>query len=565
MIGFLPNLCLTLGLVQGSVTSELRSLVERFSADEEALQRRYDAEGSPERVERLRGFYETTRSEVSGTETKSFGLEGRIDLVLLENEIAHELVLLERDERSRAELAPVLPFAEAIWALHDARRRLETPAPQTSAESLVELAEAIQSVREATPEVSKNVALRASRRLHELRELLVSWHGHFAGYDPLFTWWTRAPFEEVTKELDETEKHLREDLLGIKEGEDEPIVGDPIGREALLADLAYERIAYTPEELVVIAEREFAWCEAEMKKASAEMGLGEDWKTALERVKQDFVPPGEQPALVRDLAREATLFVEERELLTLPPLAKEVWRLEMLSPEAQKTSPFFLGGEEILVSFPTDAMAHEDKLMSLRGNNRHFARATVHHELIPGHHLQGFMNERYMRHRGAFATPFWTEGWALYWEMRLWDLGFPKSPEDKVGMLFWRMHRCARILFSLGFHLGEMTPEQCIELLVERVGHERANATAEVRRSFNGSYGPLYQIAYMIGALQFRALHEELVQGGKMSERAFHDAILQGGNMPIEFVRARLARVAPERGKPPSWRFAGDPPAGVGR
>ncbi len=298
MIGFLPSLCLTLGLVQGNVTSELRPLVEGFRSDEEALKRRYDAEASPERAERLRAFYETTRSELSTTDTKSFGLEGRIDLALLENEIAHELVLLERDERSRAELAPLLPFAEAIWSLHDARRRLETPDPKMSAESLVELAEAIRSVREATPEVSKNIALRASRRLDELRELITGWHGHFAGYDPLFTWWTRDPFEDVTKELDETEKHLREDLLGMKEGEDEPIVGDPIGREALLADLAYERIAYSPEELVAIAEREFAWCENEMKKASAEMGLGEDWKAALERVKQAFVPPGEQPALV---------------------------------------------------------------------------------------------------------------------------------------------------------------------------------------------------------------------------------------------------------------------------
>ncbi len=251
--------------------------------------------------------------------------------------------------------------------------------------------------------------------------------------------------------------------------------------------------------------------------------------------------------------------------MTIPPLAQEVWRLEMLSPEAQKTSPFFLGGEAILVSFPTDAMAHEDKLMSLRGNNRHFARATVHHELIPGHHLQWFMNERYMRYRGRFSTPFWTEGWALYWEMRFWDLGFARSPEDRIGMLFWRMHRCARILFSLGFHLGQMTPEQSIDLLVERVGHERANATAEVRRSFNGDYPPLYQIAYMIGALQFRGLYEELVKSGQIGERAFHDAILQGGNMPIEFVRARLAGVAPERGRPPSWRFAGDVPTSVGK
>ena len=48
-------------------------------------------------------------------------------------------------------------------------------------------------------------------------------------------------------------------------------------------------------------------------------------------------------------------------------------------------------------------MAHEDKLMSMRGNNVHFSRATVHHELIPGHHLQQFMTARYSTQRRPFA------------------------------------------------------------------------------------------------------------------------------------------------------------------
>jgi uncharacterized protein (DUF885 family) len=205
-------------------------------------------------------------------------------------------------------------------------------------------------------------------------------------------------------------------------------------------------------------------------------------------------------------------------------------------------------------------MDHEDKLMSMRGNNRHFARATVHHELIPGHHLQGFMTQRYSPWRRAFATSFWGEGWALYWEMLLWDLDFPQTPENKVGMLFWRMHRAARIIFSLGFHLGTMTPQECIDFLVDRVGHERANATAEVRRSFNGNYGPLYQVAYMIGGLQFRALHKELVGSGRMTNRQFHDAILQNGRIPVEMVRVVLTKQKITSEYRAQWRFAGEFP-----
>src|SRR5205814_5719078 len=193
----------------------------------------------------------------------------------------------------------------------------------------------------------------------------------------------------------------------------------------------------------------------------------------------------------------------------------------------------------------------------LRGNNVHFSRATVHHELIPGHHLQLFSNARSNTHRRMFGTPFWIEGWALYWEFVLYDHGFPKTAEDRVGFLFWRMHRCARIIFSLEYHLGKKSPQECIDFLVDRVGHERDNATAEVRRSFQGNYGPLYQAAYMLGGLQFRNLRRELVDSGKMTNREFHDRILQAGNVPVTMVRALLTEQPLTPDLTPAWKFYG--------
>jgi hypothetical protein len=66
----------------------------------------------------------------------------------------------------------------------------------------------------------------------------------------------------------------------------------------------------------------------------------------------------------------------------------------------------------------------------------------------------------------------------------------------------------------------------------------------------------------MIGGLQFRALHAELVDSGKMTSRQFHDAILQGGRMPVEMVRARLIDQPLEADFATQWRFAGDPEQG---
>jgi uncharacterized protein (DUF885 family) len=340
-------------------------------------------------------------------------------------------------------------------------------------------------------------------------------------------------------------------------------VGLPIGRAAIEASIKHEMLPYTPEELIAIAQNELSWGESEMKKASREMGFGDDWKKALEKVKQTYVPPGDQINLVRDLEFDAVTWLRAHDMITIPPLAQEVWRIEMIPPERQKVSPFFLGGEVLQVSYPTDSMSEDDKMMSMRGNNPHFSHATVFHEMIPGHHLQGFMNARYYPYRREFATPFWSEGGAFYWETILWDNGFHAKPEDRIGALFWRMHRAARIIFSLNFHLGQWTPQQCIDFLVDRVGHERANATAEVRRSFNGSYGPLYQVAYMMGGLQFRALHHEVVDGGKLTNRQFHDFVYTHGSMPVEMVRSLLLKQPLTRDFSTQWKFAATlPPPG---
>ena len=545
-------------------TSELRDLVEVYSTDRDALLRRWNVAFSSARRDRMRSFYEQWQHDLQSLDYEGLSTEGRIDATLLKNCIRSELELLLRELTLRKDMDDLVPFADTVIELQEARHRFESVDAGSAATRLAGIPAVIEQMRtrlsdpSAAGMPSRIVALRTANWLQQLVEELENWYEHYAEFDPTFTWWTKQPARQSSESIREYADFLRKEVVGFTEDEDPPIVGDPIGADGLGADLQHEMIPYGAAELVEIANLEYAWCEREMRVASNELGYGDDWKAALEHVKTLHVAPGAQPELVRQLAHEAVDFLRKNDLLTIPPLAEEVWRMTMLSPERQKVAPFFLGGEVVQVSYPTSEMAHADKLMSMRGNNIHFSRAVVHHELIPGHHLQGFMTSRYNTHRRAFRTPFWTEGWALYWEMILWDKDFPQSAEDRVGMLFWRMHRAARIIFSLRFHLGTMTPQEAIDFLVDEVGHERASATAEVRRSFNGTYSPLYQAAYMLGGLQIRALHKELVGSGRMSNRAFHDAILQGGTMPIEMVRARLLSTAPPRDFQANWRFYGN-------
>ena len=543
-------------------SSELAPIVERWSSDRAALGRRYAVPYSRERLDRFATFHATWRTRLAAVPFAALSRQGQVDAVLLRTRLDHELGLLGREERLAGEMAPLLPFSDTLHAMLEQRRQLVRPEPEEAARRLAWMADAIDSARarlgrDGAAPPTRIVALRATETITELVRHYDAWLRFSVGYHPEITGRIAEPAKRFGEGLEVWRKHLRERIVGVREGGDEPIVGDPIGRDGLLADLAREMVPYTPEELLAIAEREFALLEAEARRAARDMGLGDDWKAALERTKQDHPPVGGQVLAVREMAHEATAFVESRGLVTVPALIKEIWRMEMMSAEAQKTNPFFLGGEVIMVASPTDGQTEAEKQMALRANNRHFSRATVHHELIPGHGLQGFVGARSNTHRGAFATPFYSEGWALWWEIHLWELGFPETPENRMGMLFWRMHRAARILFSLNFHLGNWTPEECIDFLVERVGHERASATGEVRRSFNGNYSPLYQAGYLLGGMQLRALHRELVGSGRMDERSFHDAVLATGPMPIEMVRALLMPEVPlTLDHHARWRFA---------
>lgn len=567
-----------LAAIAATPHSELADVVNRFALDLNSVSRRYDAHDSPDQRKRMREFYTDWTTRLHEIDFDKLSHEGKVDYVLLDREVRHELVLLDRREVQRRESLALIPFEDRLLALHDARRDLAAVDSRAAATTLAQVVKQIDSLQSAieperaesagkksgtaAPKVSRTVANRAANDVDAMRRTMTSWYRYYDGYDPTFTWWMKDPYKKLDDALTKYARTLRERIVGFKPTEGQaganngPIVGDPIGRKGLDEELAYEMIPYTPEQLIRVAEREYAFSLSEMKKASREMGFGDNWKAAMEKVKNTYVEPGRQPDLIRDLARQAEAFFDQHDWVTIPPLAREDWRMEMMSPERQRVAPFFLGGESILVSYPTADMTEEEKLMSLRGNNPHFSHATVFHELNPGHHLQGFMSSRYNAHRELFWTPFWGEGQSLYWEMFLWDHGFQSSPEDRIGALFWRMHRSARIIFSLSFHLGKMTPERAVQFLVDTVNFERANAEGEVRRSFSGDYGPLYQMAYMIGGLQLRALHKELVDTGRMKDRAFHDAVLQGGPMPISMVRVRLEDLPLARTGPAPWKFA---------
>jgi hypothetical protein len=580
--------------------SEMIPVVERYELELSEVSRIY-LPGSALHHSKSEEFFAGQLRLLESFHFDAMSQSGKVDYLLLRSHIEEQQRQLAADAKQEAEVTAILPFQQDIYGLEEARRRMDTLDEKKAAATLAALTAQLATAK--PPAGATPAALgRAASRVQELRGVLQEWSTFYAIYDPMFAFWDTDELKRTDAALGKYAEALfaASGLPGQLEpvptmgrggpaafgrggraggrggagggyrqrirsdaplGSEKEIAGiGPVGHDVLLDELQQAWIPYTPEQLITLANKEFEWCDREMNKAAQEMGLGTDWKAAQEKAKNMYVEPGQMIYWVRDNERKAIAFMEAHEILTIPEGAKQDWWEQAMTPQQQLVNPFFTGGETIQVSSPASTMTYAEKLDSLRANNIPQAHDTVFHELVPGHHMQSYMTARYRTYRRSFAGagPFWSEGMAFYWEMLMWDLGWFKTPEERVGSLFWRKERCARIIFSVKFNLGQMKALECVQFLIDRVGHDRFSAEGEVRRSFNGSYSPIYQCAYMLGALQFYAMHKELVGGGKMTNRQFHDAFYREGNMPIEMVRAQIANTPLTRDYKSTWKFYGN-------
>lgn len=331
-----------LGALVTRNTSDLKEVVERFTADQASLNRRYDASDSPLQRKRMREHYNSWRARLKEMDFDKLNTEGKADYALLDNHLVYQLALMDRADKQRAEQLPLMPFADQLLALQDTRREMKQVDPNATARVLSQIAKQVDSVRalfEApagggrgaangngnagtdaaqtqpvrvpAPRVSRTVANRAADDVAQLRNTVTGWYRYYDGYDPMFSWWMKAPYGKLDSALNRYTRTLRERVVGLPAAtnvaaagpgggggrgggggggggggnNDGPIIGDPIGEEGLKADLAHEMIPYSPQELIAVAEKEYAFSLSEAKKAAREMGLGDDWKAAMEKVK----------------------------------------------------------------------------------------------------------------------------------------------------------------------------------------------------------------------------------------------------------------------------------------
>ncbi|MEK6571613.1 MAG: hypothetical protein AABZ61_09595, partial [Bacteroidota bacterium] len=181
--------------------SEMRGVIERYLADRGSLSRVYTIETSSARQTQFKQFYTDWLAALEKLDFDAMSQDGRVDYLLFKNLLGHELRQLGIRAKAFAEMAPLIPFAETIIDLEEARRRMESIDSPKTAALLTTMNKQIDSTRKAVGarlksegkgsaiKVKKFIANRAAETIKSLRKTLKDWFGFYNGYDPIFTWW----------------------------------------------------------------------------------------------------------------------------------------------------------------------------------------------------------------------------------------------------------------------------------------------------------------------------------------------------------------------------------------
>ncbi|GAA4155070.1 DUF885 domain-containing protein [Gryllotalpicola daejeonensis] len=176
---------------------------------------------------------------------------------------------------------------------------------------------------------------------------------------------------------------------------------------------------------------------------------------------------------------------------------------------------------------------------------------TVYHEGVPGHHLQlgtAVANKAQLnRWRRFSGTSGHAEGWALYAERLMEELGYLDDPADRLGMLDGQRMRAARVVLDLGVHLEKPLPDgsgiwsgdYAFSFMGRNVNMDQGFVNFEVNRYLGW---PGQAPSYKVGQRVWQQIRDELAsrEGDAFDVKAFHKKALDMGSVGLDTLRTAL-------------------------
>jgi len=165
------------------------------------------------------------------------------------------------------------------------------------------------------------------------------------------------------------------------------------------------------------------------------------------------------------------------------------------------------------------------------------------HEAVPGHHLQGALNnelpETIPKFRRNLYLSAYGEGWGLYTEYLADEIGIYTTPYEHFGKLTYEMWRACRLVVDTGIHAFGWTREQAVEFMANNTALSLHEINTEVDRYISW---PGQALAYKIGELKIRALRKKAEEelGSAFDIREFHETILEKGTVTLPLLEERI-------------------------
>lgn len=165
------------------------------------------------------------------------------------------------------------------------------------------------------------------------------------------------------------------------------------------------------------------------------------------------------------------------------------------------------------------------------------------HEAVPGHHLQGSLNnelgDSIPQFRRDMYLSAYGEGWGLYCEFLADEMGIYETPYEQFGKLTYEMWRACRLVIDTGIHTKNWTREQAVEYMSSNSALSIHNVNTEIDRYISW---PGQALSYKIGELEIRKLREkaESKLGTNFDIREFHEVILEQGTVTLAILKQRI-------------------------
>jgi uncharacterized protein (DUF885 family) len=320
-----------------------------------------------------------------------------------------------------------------------------------------------------------------------------------------------------------------------------------IGRELFDRKLhTAHMIAENADELLRFGERLRATALAELEKIAKEIDPGVPWQEIAAQLRTDIPSPDSALEEYREAMEASRHFTISRDLMPVPDTTLEVVPtpdfLRPLIPLAAYQGPGAFDPVQrglFLVTLPE----HGE---SWRSHCRAELPSTALHEGIPGHHLQMSIGNRLPSvPRRVLSTPAAREGWALYCESLMAEMGFLDSAAERFFQAHHLLWRAIRVILDVSLHTKGMSMEEAAARLRDELGFEPHIAEAEAKRYC--AY-PTYQLCYAVGRRDILALREDLrkARTGEFSLSTFHEELLQYGALPTALARWGMGLAAVE-------------------